>query len=252
MPQNFESLIRDIAEGRRNQFEIDLLIDEFGRDAALDVTIYAMDRILFCGWMARMILSYMDFLNGSFEERDIPYKAVQLFDTDIVPYVRQKHWSWIDSYENRNDLYDRLRHIQEETNPNVGFANMADLLRLEIVSLTKVNPAKFKIRATGEKLSAVILAIAFAACMVIRTMGAEECRKSQREFTQKQIEWVVELAKRQGRMTPDLKEFGDKIIDGYGAGIAACDASLDLFTLSTNEEGIKAEVNGRDLREKKR
>ena len=55
----------------------------------------ALNKIIFCGWLARLLSDHIEYLDGTFVEKDITESVVRSRDTDIVRHVLDNHWLYV-------------------------------------------------------------------------------------------------------------------------------------------------------------
>jgi hypothetical protein len=229
------------------RLELDVQIDDGGRNEPLDVTVLTLDRVLFSGWMAETVFRYIDFLDRGAQGL-APTRGVEVLHNVIIPQVREQNWSWVDCFEQGDEFYARLRPAMSRDLSVSGIA-ASNVLRLELVSLHKFNPAVNKIFATGFASALAILVGGFVTVQVYKESGAEVCRRQYIDLAGSQSSQLKDLAKREGRWTTAHVHSSEDINRALYVNAATCGSPLSNATIKLRPEGlIDIQVSSSDAR----
>lgn len=225
----------------RESLQFEISVNENGQFAALDVTVYALDTLLFVGWMCETAYKYIEFVAAS---RGGPYSndpAVRQFE-QIVRRARLKGWSRVSYGKDGEIYYSQLRKIQQKTLSPGGIAASSDILRFEFISFEKVNPSRFTIKVAGTVVALALVTSTVGAIMIMEESNAGECRQQFAEVAKQQTSGLMELSRREGRWTDVHQRTFEQIQDAYKVNVLTCGAALKSTVASVEQTPGGAKV----------
>jgi hypothetical protein len=196
--------------------------------APLGVDTRWLRNILFCGGVAEVSTAYLSHALGLPVPR--AYRPEMLRDAagTLSARLGDGRQSWIDVYETEQEFFARMFQLQLQQRAG-GLWSVGDgeILRLELVAISKENPTVLKILVSGAMAAMLALGGCFVGVHLMRENGAAACRQQYLDYDQKQTERLLKTAKFEGKFTAEQRAALESVNSLTKAGIAACGSSLD-------------------------
>jgi hypothetical protein len=224
MASNIERFL-DIVEVSR-RMTINVRIDGGPGYASLGTDVLWLHKVHFCVGVAEVVGSYVLGRTGISTEA--------LYSDEISGelggmFARIGHSadSWVDFYERQSYPAEQLFRVHLARRRGGPWAAGADdILRVDLVGLTKENPTLLQIIATGATTTMLALGMCFGGVQLMKEYGAQACREQYLDYSARESERIHRTARLEGRFTKEHEAALGKVRDMVNAGIAACGSSL--------------------------